>query len=238
MHKSKSLSKRATQQIFNAFDFAKAKGTELNFFVVINLKDTVDQSAYTRVKKLFHKHNDWLAYKRRNGYTNCKPTYVYTQENPRDNIHLNWCLHIPSKFSDEFVAKLPSWVTKVQGAPDLETISCQVIDPARYKSPANYIVKGVDPEFTDYFFLRDLFEKKGPQGVVYGRRGGVSHSLGPRAIKEADFDPKSFRRDRKYRSRWMLTQAKTSLLQEVQIIQKCQYNWDSHNEEQKCAYNA
>ena len=187
MHKSNHLSKRVTQQIFNAFDFAKAKGTELTHFLVINLKDTIQQSAYTAVKKLFHKFGDWLAYKRKKGHTTARPTYAYTLENPSDNIHLNWCVHIPTDLTEEFMEKIPKWMAKIQGSVDADTVWCSSINQSRYKSPANYMVKGTDPEFIEYFFLRPLYDEKGPQGPVFGRRGGVSHSLGPKGHIGCEF---------------------------------------------------
>lgn len=197
MHESYFIRKPVTQRIFNAFDYAESMGKPLNYYVVIHLNDFIGKAAYTAIRELFTKYRRWLEHKRRIGVTNCPPLYVFTQENPNKNPHLNWCLHIPEELKQEFEAKLIVWISKVEGEPDYHKVRLSEIDHTRYKLLAKYILKGTDPEFIDKFYLRGFYDSKGPQGPVFGCRAGSSRALGVAAIKRAEFVPTAYRHSKR-----------------------------------------
>lgn len=197
MHESEWIRKRTAQNILNAFHFSEWLGVALNVYVVILLEDSISQSSSTAFKKIIHKHNTWLSYKRNKGFIDLAPTYVFSHENPNDNPHVNWVLHVPQNCLKEFSAKLPKWVEAVQGPIIENTISCQIINESGYMAVARYSVKGLNPEFIDHFGMRNLYDRKGAQGTIYGQRAGFSRSLGPKAIKNAKFNTMRYYQRRK-----------------------------------------
>lgn len=194
--KTEHINRKSVQKIFNAYDFAEYQNWPINYFVVIHLKDEVRQSANTCFTAIRHKYSDCYNYFR--GKTECHipPTYVYSFENPNNNIHVNWCLHIPDGFESTFLNKVDGWVSKVQGKLAPNTIDVTKLNPGCYKSTANYILKGVDPEYADCFHLSVLQDRKGPQGLIYGKRAGFSQSIGVTAQRKAEFNPTQHRRQR------------------------------------------
>lgn len=188
-HKSDFIRKRQAQNVLNASHFADWQGVTLNVYVVILLKDTIQQSSTTAYKRIAAKFTSWLAYKRKAGIVDCSPLYIFTHENPNNNPHVNWCLHIPPLIMDEFILKLPRWIEAVQGELESDTLRNQPIKSGDYNYVSRYIIKGIDPDYIDHFGLRELYNKKGPQGVIYGQRAGFSRSLGPKSIRRANFQP-------------------------------------------------
>jgi len=171
------------RKIFKAFDYAKDCGTSLNIFAVIYLDNIPSQSSLTAYRKLCFKYRTWLKYKEKSLNKFLEPTYVFTMENPNNNTHVNWVLYVPNELKNEFMKKLPIWLKKVQGEIGHGKLWSDTIEMNGYKSTANYILKGIDPDYIDTFFLRALHDKKGPQGLIHGQRAGVSRSLGPKRIK-------------------------------------------------------
>jgi len=164
------------------------------------LNDTIQQASSTAFKKILHKYSAWLAYKRKKGVIQCPPIYTFSHENPRNNPHVNWCLHIPDAIIDEFNVKLPRWIASVQGQlvgdgisnESGDTLNNQKLKSDGYNTVAKYIIKGIDPDFINHFGLRALHDRKGPQGIIYGQRAGFSRSLGPTAMKRGHFKPMAF----------------------------------------------
>jgi hypothetical protein len=180
------INRRVTQSAFRAFDFAAAKDRHLNTYAVIVLKDGAMGGA-AAFRAIRHKFRDWLTYKRgkRSG-ERLSPAYVYSIESPDGHTHVNWAVHVPAGLEDEFKKKLPKWVEKVQG--ELRPFDVHVKPiVARYaKRLAKYILKGTDPLYIRHFYLDRLHE---PQGVVWGRRAGISLDLGIKARARAAFHP-------------------------------------------------
>lgn len=183
------IKRRVTQSIFRAFDFAAAKGTPLNLYVVINLHESDAACATTIFDRVRHKYRDWLNYRTRNDPAGpLPPLYVYTVENPSgDHHHVNWALHIPAKHRAAFEQRLPRWIEKTQGVCGPRDNHVASINSDRAKRLAKYIVKGTDPAFIRHFYLEGVHV---PQGDVWGKRAGVSPSLGATARRDASFRPR------------------------------------------------
>lgn len=195
---SQYINRKTVQKIFNAWDFAEFQGRPINHFCVINLQDEVSQSSNTCFTKIRRKYGAWLRRCSINEGQKYQPTYVYTFENPNSNIHVNWCLHIPDNLENSFQSGLKRWVEKSQGPLNDTTICITKIRYGvdSYKSVANYITKGVDPDYITHFHLQDYQSDKGAQGTVWGKRAGFSQAIGVTAQRKVEFNAKAYRATR------------------------------------------
>jgi hypothetical protein len=163
---SQHIHRKVTQNILDAFEFARDQACPFNRYVVINLRDTANASMATRFRAIRHKYRDWLSYKAKRALMPLIPMYVHTFENPNGgHPHVNWVLHVPDALIPEFERKLDKWIAKVQateGRPFDRHV--QAIDE-RYKYLAKYILKGTDPVFIEHFFLKQVHC---PQGTIWG----------------------------------------------------------------------
>lgn len=189
------IDRKTVQYIFDAFDYAESIGNPFNYFAVIYLHGNVSKSNATIIEDFHRRYRGWFRRACKKHGLEIKPTYAWTRENPSGHEHINWCAYIPPPLQAEFEAKLHSWVRKTQGAPDEVTIDIQPITKS-YKSVANYIVKGVDPDFVQHFHLQKLVLKHGSQGKIHGKRAGYSLNVGRSAIKTVAFNAKAYRRRR------------------------------------------
>lgn len=119
--KRDDIPKKTVQKAFNAWDFASYIDHPINIFVVIHLRDGVDQSAMTAFSKIREKYNGWLR-RKTNDEKKCSPIYVYSFENPANNMHVNWCIHVPEHLIESFSTILPQWVESVEGDLTDETV--------------------------------------------------------------------------------------------------------------------
>jgi hypothetical protein len=182
------INRRVTQSIFRACDYAIAIGLPLNFYIVINLHETTAACATSIFADIRHRFRDWLNYRRRKGCEDTpRPTYIYALENPNGtHPHANWAIHIPPQLETEFRRKLRQWVMKAQDVCGIHDCHVQPINQDYAKKLAKYIVKATDPAFIAHFYLGD---EAADQGTIYGKRAGVSPSLGHAVRREANFRP-------------------------------------------------
>ena len=181
------INRRVTQSIFRGFDYATHSGMPLNLYVVINLRDALAASAATVFARVRHKYRDWLTHQRKKGLPVARPAYAFSFENPRGMTHVNWVVHVPASLRPDFERKLRRWVTRAQGECGPHDICCKAVDPAYAKRLAKYIVKGTDPDYVGHFHLGQVHA---PQGVVWGKRAGVSPAIGKTARALAGFRPR------------------------------------------------
>jgi len=144
----------------------------LNTFVTINFGHTACSPAV--VSAAFEKLRDnhfvrWLRYG-----TSDLPYYVWVIENAGGNTHVHWVLHLPKSLRASFDTKLSEWLARVAG-----TITCREsainIEPVtNLRGLGRYLMKGMDPRYAPRCGVRHI-----PQGLVYGKRCGISKSLGP-----------------------------------------------------------
>jgi hypothetical protein len=197
LRRTEHINRKVVQNLFRAFDFAKAGGAPLNVTTVINFRDTPELSAATAFEHVRHKFRDWLSHHGKKLGVRLPPQYVYTFENV-GHIHANWVLRVRPSLIAEFKTKLPRWLKKVQGTIGPYDIEIREVDvETGYKSLAGYIAKGCDPAFAEHFYLGELKAQHGPQGEFWGKRAGISPALNKTARRAADYDDKQ----RKFRSR-------------------------------------
>lgn len=172
MYRTEYISRKAAQNIFRAFDFSKALNIPLNTSVTINLSETDAKSAATIVKGIGQRYRRWMRYRYKlEPCEERKPRWAQVFENPaNDNPHVHWILHIPEDLYADFQRKLPRWVNAEQEQRPFD-INIDRVVPGTEKNLANYINKGVDPDFITHFHLDRIASD---QGEVYGPpRNGI-----------------------------------------------------------------
>jgi hypothetical protein len=183
---SHHITKQTTQGLFRGVDFATATGQAFNTYVVVNLRDDAHHDPALTFGKVLHKYRDWLAWQRKKTGEALPLVYLYTLENPNRNPHANWVLRVPPGLEAEFERKLARWVERSQGAVGPYDIHIQPVVVGYVKRLAKYVVKGTDRRCVRHFYLEDVYA---PQGMIVGRRTGISRSIGAKARKVAKFHP-------------------------------------------------
>lgn len=148
--------------------------------------------------------NKWLRLR------DISPTYVWVLESkqkkpnnterPPHGLHLHCGVHVPERFSEEFIISIASFVPgytnskTVQFAEDQRTGQKYRYNENQRLGTFYYLLKGADREiefnigggrenFARVLDIRDRTSKSdfpapAPYGIVHGKRHGVSHSLG------------------------------------------------------------
>lgn len=186
------INRHAAENICHAIDFAKNIEVPLNYYVVINLDERQSGIIATKIfESIRHKFRDWLNGRiKKYGRAPMPPAYVYSHENPADNPHVNWMVHVPVYLAEEFLKKLPKWVEKAQHNVGQFDFKVQGIDPHTDKTLAKYILKGTDERYVPYLHLENYAE---PQGQVFGRRATASIAISRKARRDYGFIPKLHR---------------------------------------------
>lgn len=166
---------RQTREIMRAARHAWRIERPLNTFVVINFP--CPEGDELRPQRLFReirtKIRSWLYYKRRERVVD-PLTDVRTWEHVGDRYHVNWMLHIPEPYIEEFRRKLPVWVKKVLGEMPDGTLHEDKI--WNLNGLLRYTLKGTLPSHAHRFGIEPE-----PQGIVWGRRAVSATCLGRRA---------------------------------------------------------
>jgi hypothetical protein len=172
---SQYIARKQAQTLFRAVDFSIWNQEPLNLYVVINFIDSASSYPVTTFGKVRHKFRDWLKHKDiTEGRLTGRPTYIYTFENPREIIHVNWMVRVNPLHLAEFRKKLPQWLDKAQGRHDSFDIHVAPIEPGTEKTLANYLMKAVSPSVAPHFFLEEICEY---QGEIWGQRAGASMNI-------------------------------------------------------------
>lgn len=170
---STTIRSRQTREILRAGRHAWKIERDLNLYVVVNFNAPAGDEL--RPQKLFReirrKVQSWMYYKRRVRFMD-PLTDIRTWENRNGIYHVNWALHVPAEFQDEFRAKLPIWVEKALGY--LSTGCYAVTDVYNINALMRYMLKGTQKAAT--FGIKHV-----PQGEVYGRRAAAATCLGKAA---------------------------------------------------------
>lgn len=170
----------------------------LNMFVTIQWNKTKtgeDNFAALRNERFCR----WLRTRSKQLGITVSPYYVYA----REKNHVHWLVNVPEILVGEFMELLPRWITSLEhkgtgqrkraenhvpapsGAVQVERVRNSV-------AARKYILKGIRKE--DAFRLG--IKTVTCEGIVYGRRTGVSRTLGRAARKRAGYiaQPPAWRR--------------------------------------------
>jgi hypothetical protein len=118
------------------------------------------------------------------------PHYVYA----REKNHVHWLVHVPEQLVEEFKKLVPRWITSLEHKGKGSRKRAENHDPApdgavlieRVRNSVaarKYLLKGISPRNA----FRLGIKRVEPQGIVVGRRSGVSRTLGATARKKAGY---------------------------------------------------
>lgn len=181
MRTSEFLGRKAIAAIKQAPRTAAALNRPLNMFVTLSVtqtkcpKEEISQRFALLRDRNFYRWSTYVP-KGSSQPRNGAPTFAWVIEAPNDGDDVHWLLHVRPERFEEFEKKLPKWVDQWFGvAPWAE----KPVDIVREKHPANrskYMVKGASPAYAKFYYIPD--DKLAAQGLVFGKRGGVSQNLG------------------------------------------------------------
>lgn len=118
------------------------------------------------------------------------PYYVYA----REKNHVHWLVHVPEMLIEEFTDLVPRWVTSLERKGTGARKRAENHEPApqgavlvqptgNSVAARKYLLKGIRPKDAFRFGIK----KPKPQGRVFGRRTGVSRTLGKAARDRAGY---------------------------------------------------
>ena len=185
LRKSNCVSKRAASSFFKGAKHARDHGRPLNQLVTVNLWQTecLAGEASIRVAMLCAKFTRWLLHQSQKALKQGRPdygpsTYETVIEAPDGHFHVHWTVHVPSKLQALFVKTLPRWIEKTCGPARSDAV-IDVREVETVMALGRYCMKGIDPHQARRYFV-----EAEDQGVVFGKRVGISRSLGPKARRK------------------------------------------------------
>ena len=182
---SEHIDHRQVRNIIRAERFAERAGRPLNFFVTINLGHTACEA--DNASKVFERLRDnhytkWLRdIARRRDQPSWLPAfYVWSIEDKPGHPNIHWLIHKPVGLRSLFESKLHVWLERLAG-PLNNSQTPILIKPATTPTGvAKYLSKGINPRYAKLFRINPI-----PQGIIKGKRAGISAALGPAAIAHA-----------------------------------------------------
>jgi hypothetical protein len=134
----------------------------------------------------------WLRTRSKQLNKQFKPHYNYS----REEGHVHWMVHIPDDLIEEFIDLVPRWVTSLEHKGKANRKRAENHEPAppgavlveltrNSVAARKYLLKGIDPQHAFRLGITSPI----PQGLVYGRRTGVSRTLGGAARTKAGYKP-------------------------------------------------
>ena len=208
VRQSSHISGSAARNVYHASRYAKAIGgaqanraypqATANAAVSLNLLVTIDWSKTATGIDNFHRLRNqrfcrWLRTRGIQLGRDLRPHYIYS----REQQHVHWEVHMPEELIEEFKDLLPRWITSLENTgtgPRKRSINTaptmpDVVDVRAVNNTVglrNYLLKGIDPRQAHRFGVK----RTANQGIVTGRRTGVSRSLGSAARKAAGYLPR------------------------------------------------
>jgi hypothetical protein len=172
---------RQARNFRNAIHYADKRlvefGRPLNTFATINFGHIACPPE--AVSAIFEKLRDnhfvrWLRYG-----TSDLSYYVWVIENAGGNTHVHWVLHLPKSLRAAFEIKIAEWLGRVAGTITCRESAIKIQTVTNLRGLGLYLLKGMDPRYAARFGVKHV-----PQGLVYGKRCGISKSLGPASRTE------------------------------------------------------
>jgi hypothetical protein len=180
------VGRKPAENGFHGIRFAKDRGWSPNFHLTISF-DALgigDEDAGRIFRDLRDSVSRHWRYLRQTDRVACPFVDVYAHANPAGSRHVHWMIYLPPGRATAFEAAVSKRLRRLAKAKDLK--SGLVMKPAGGPgSLAKYIFRGVSPEFGPYFRLTPANE-----GLVTGRRTGVSRAIGKAARSQAGWTRK------------------------------------------------
>lgn len=135
----------------------------------------------------------WLRTRSKQLGKDFKPYYTFS----REKNHVHWSVYIPDELIDEFRDLLPRWITSLEAKGEGPRKRAENHQPApegtvvvernrNSVTARNYQLKGIEPEQA----FRLGIKEPSDEGVVFGKRAGVSRTLGWAARERAGYRAK------------------------------------------------
>ncbi|ABS14025.1 hypothetical protein [Brucella anthropi] len=181
------INEKSAYYFLRANDLSRHHGKPFNLFVTISFDCKNSKQHYQKVFSLINRaKNVWIRnYNNRNGLPREAPRSACVFENPHFNVHAHWEVYIPSQLIEKFKEKLPRWLKRYQGVIHDDSIDIQHINPHTLKTVANYMIKGIKPEWKAFYHLQS---RAAYQGAIQGQRVKLSRNLGRTALKRSGFN--------------------------------------------------
>lgn len=183
VRQSRHIDRRQVQTLRRGLRFAGDLGRAPNLFVTLQFGMTACEpenvsSAFEKLRD--HHFTRWLRHlaTRPGAPDYGPPIYAWVVEQAANLTHVHWLVYVPPALQAAFRAKLRPWLVKVGGMIlDEDAID---VRPADTPSKAGlYLAKGIHPNHAKKHGVRYTSF----QGVIHGKRCGVSKSIGPAAIR-------------------------------------------------------
>lgn len=187
MYSTHYINEKSAHYFLRANDLSRHQGKPFNLFVTISFDYKNSKHHYQKVFSLINRaKNVWIRnYNNRNGLPREAPRSACVFENPHFNVHAHWEVYIPSQLIEKFKEKLPRWLKRYQGVIHDDSIDIQHINPHTLKTVANYMIKGIKPEWKAFYHLQS---RAAYQGAIQGQRVKLSRNLGRTALKRSGFN--------------------------------------------------
>ena len=196
---STAIGYKGAQSIYYASrEVANYAGYPLNTLITINFALTAISplkcvEAFARLRT--NHFNKWATRPGAGVGAAFDPTYFYVFENAKENeiylevgeglphnIHTHWHAHIPASRRFDFENRVFEWLDYVAGSLSAAgAINIQDITDDNGVTP--YCLKGAQKHVAKRFGAEGIYK---PQGLIIGKRTGVSLNIGPKVRKEMD----------------------------------------------------
>lgn len=186
--RSHYINRKPASNFWHAFNHATNTGRSFNLHVTLNFAHTdcpADRMTEGFCRLLDEKFGPWWRRPSRHLRLGPQgsPVYAWVAENVSDQPNMHWAVFIPPERRVDFQMRLPKWLETITGGQiGVAAIKVEAI----YNPPGlrRYMLKGCDDVFAR---LAKIAQK--PQGLVIGKRSGVSRSLQRTARERASYRP-------------------------------------------------
>lgn len=182
------LSPYAVRNLTEAADFSYYICKPLNRFISIHCETAgIGMNRVHRFRSSFLKHaGDWL-------YLSDVPfCHLWVLENPSSGgLNLHILMHVPPELAAQFARRQRGWLKAAGAKCRAKVILSKWIGPRDWDCPLPYVraftgvmlylLKGASPETCEMLSVGEATLRHVDQGVVHGKRCGVSETLGPKA---------------------------------------------------------
>lgn len=197
VRRSTHIGHKAAQSVYYAIgEQAERIGLPLTQHVTINFSQTdLDPvkavEVFTAIRR--NRFDKWSRRPRRGAGRAFVPAYAYVFENARDgvafeqigpelphNVHVHWAVNIPAERVNDFSYLIFQWLDEHCQHP-CEANAVKMTTIGTPKGLRRYVLSGTDEKWAKRYGAS--YE---PQGVIIGKRSGVSVNLGPSLRRHMD----------------------------------------------------
>jgi hypothetical protein len=181
VRQTRYLPHRPAANLSRSITFAAEIGRPLNAFVTINYgltfcTEEAMTRAFRRLLKSFY--GKWFTrHPKHRSAADRAATYAWVAEGKGGHHGVHWLVYIPAGLRAEFERELRRWLEKTAG-PIIDEKAIDVRPANRPQGAGEYMLKGLTEAHARRYKIKAEF-----QGVVFGKRCGISENLGPAAIK-------------------------------------------------------